>query len=78
MDSARQGGLAALSYASGPTVGAFLLGVLTRRAHSLGTMAGMIGGLAISLLVGMLAPYSSAPRGWPGRGTSPWGRWVRS
>jgi hypothetical protein len=33
MDSALQGGLAALSYASGPTVGAFLLGVLTRRAN---------------------------------------------
>jgi SSS family solute:Na+ symporter len=57
MDSALQGGLAALSYASGPTVGAFLLGVLTRRAHSLGTMIGMIAGLATSLCVGMLAPY---------------------
>jgi len=57
MDSALQGGLAALSYASGPTVGAFLLGVLTRRAHSLGTMIGMVSGLAISLLCGMLAPY---------------------
>ena len=30
LDSALQAGLAALSYASGPTVGAFLLGVLTR------------------------------------------------
>jgi SSS family transporter len=57
MDSALQGGLAALSYASGPTVGAFLLGVLTRRAHSVGTMVGMIVGLAVSLSVGMLAPY---------------------
>jgi solute:Na+ symporter, SSS family len=57
IDSALQAGLAALSYASGPTVGAFLLGVLTRRATSAGTMVGMISGLAISLVVGMLAPY---------------------
>jgi SSS family solute:Na+ symporter len=57
MDSALQGGLAALSYASGPTVGAFLLGVLTRRANSFGTMIGMIAGLSASLSVGMLAPF---------------------
>jgi Na+/proline symporter len=57
MDSALQGGLAALSYASGPTVGAFLLGVLTRRATSAATMAGMIAGLMTSLAVGMLSPY---------------------
>jgi SSS family transporter len=57
IDSALQAGLAALSYASGPTVGAFLLGMLTRRANSAGTMVGMIAGLALSLVVGMLAPY---------------------
>ncbi len=57
MDSALQGGLAALSYASGPTVGAFLLGVLTRRANSTGTMVGMVSGLAVSLVCGTLAPY---------------------
>ena len=57
MDSALQGGLAALSYASGPTVGAFLLGVLTRRATSTATMIGMIAGLTTSLTLGMLAPY---------------------
>jgi SSS family transporter len=57
MDSALQSGLAALSYASGPTVGAFLLGMLTRRATSAGTMIGMIAGLLTSLGVGMLAPY---------------------
>jgi len=57
MDSALQGGLAALSYASGPTVGAFLLGVLTRRATSTATMIGMIAGLGTSLAVGMLSPY---------------------
>jgi Na+/proline symporter len=57
LDSALQAGLAALSYASGPTVGAFLLGVLTRRATSVGTMLGMILGLGVSLCVGGLAPW---------------------
>jgi SSS family transporter len=56
VDSALQEGLAALGYASGPTVGAFLLGVLTRSATSAGTMAGMITGLAGSLAVGRLSP----------------------
>ena len=56
IDSALQDGLAALSYASGPIVGAFLLGVLTRSANSAGTMTGMIAGLAVSLSVGRLAP----------------------
>jgi solute:Na+ symporter, SSS family len=56
VDSALQDGLAALSYASGPIVGAFLLGVLTRAANSAGTMTGMIAGLAVSLSVGRLAP----------------------
>ncbi|PYQ15218.1 MAG: sodium:solute symporter [Acidobacteria bacterium] len=57
IDSALQAGLAALGYASGPTVGAFLLGVLTRSANSLGTMVGMVAGLAVSLCAGQLAPY---------------------
>ena len=62
--SALQDGLAALSYASGPIVGAFLLGVLTRVATSAGTMTGMIAGLAVSLSVGrLLAPMAF---GWPG------------
>ena len=56
IDSALQDGLAALSYASGPIVGAFLLGVLTRMANSAGTMTGMVVGLAVSLSVGRLAP----------------------
>jgi Na+/proline symporter len=56
VDSALQAGLAALGYASGPTVGAFLLGVLTRSANSLGTMAGMVVGLVVSLSVGQFAP----------------------
>ena len=49
IDSALNEGLAALGYASGPTVGAFLLGVLTRSARSAPTMIGMIVGLATSL-----------------------------
>jgi len=57
VDSALQEGLAALAYASGPTVGAFLLGVLTRSATSAGTMIGMITGLVTSLAVGRLAPF---------------------
>ena len=56
LDSALQAGLAALSYASGPTVGAFLLGVLTTRATSRGTVIGMVAGLLGSLAVGQLAP----------------------
>jgi solute:Na+ symporter, SSS family len=56
VDSALQAGLAALGYASGPTVGAFLLGVLTRSATSAGTMVGMVTGLVVSLSVGLLAP----------------------
>jgi solute:Na+ symporter, SSS family len=56
VDSALAEGLAVLGYASGPTVGAFLLGVLTRTASSMGTMTGMIVGLAVSLGVGRLAP----------------------
>jgi Na+/proline symporter len=56
VDSALQAGLAALGYASGPTVGAFLLGVLTRSANSMGTMVGMVAGLVVSLSVGQLAP----------------------
>jgi solute:Na+ symporter, SSS family len=63
LDSALNAGLAALSYASGPTVGAFLLGVLTRGASSRGTMIGMVAGLTVSLSVGSLAPYLF---GWPG------------
>jgi Na+/proline symporter len=57
LDSALQAGLAALSYASGPTVGAFLLGVLTRSADSRGTLLGMAAGLVASLALGALAPH---------------------
>ena len=61
--SALQEGLAALSYASGPIVGAFLLGVLTKTATSAGTMAGMIAGLVACLAAGRMAPTLF---GWPG------------
>jgi hypothetical protein len=57
IDSALNEGLAALGYASGPTVGAFLLGVLTQSARSGPTMIGMIVGLATSLSAGKLAPF---------------------
>lgn len=63
VDSALNEGLAALSYASGPTVGAFLLAVLTRTANATGTLVGMVAGLAVSLCLGRLAPYLL---GWPG------------
>lgn len=43
-------GLAVLGYASGPTVGAFLLAVLSRRATATGTLVGMAAGLASSLV----------------------------
>ena len=45
-----------MGYASGPTVGAFLLAVLTRTAEARGVLAGMLAGLVASLAAGMLAP----------------------
>jgi SSS family solute:Na+ symporter len=63
VDSALNEGLAALSYASGPTVGAFLLAVLSRRASAAGVLAGMAAGLAVSLCAGRFAPVLF---GWPG------------
>ena len=52
--SALDEGLAVLGYASGPTVGAFLLAVLTKRAGPWGTLGGMAAGLAASLLASRL------------------------
>ena len=49
--SALEAGLAALSFASGPTVGAFLLAVANPRATSLGALVGMGAGI--------LAPYAA-------------------
>lgn len=57
VSSALDAGLAALGYASGPTVGAFLLAILTPSATSFGVMVGMIAGLVCSLSVGALAPF---------------------
>ncbi len=62
VSSALDRGLAALGYASGPTVGAFLLGVLTTGANTTGTMAGMLSGLAVTMLLGRALPGL----GWPG------------
>ena len=56
VESALQAGLAALGYASGPTVGAFALGLLTTTANTKGTMIGMLAGLLGSLSAGLLAP----------------------
>ena len=44
-------GLAVLSYASGPVLGAFLLGTLTRRITEGQAFAGMLAGLVVMTLV---------------------------
>jgi SSS family transporter len=62
VSSALDRGLAALGYASGPTVGAFLLGVLAPGANTFGTMAGMLTGLLVTVLAGRPNPAL----GWPG------------
>jgi SSS family transporter len=56
--SALEAGLAALSYASGPTVGAFLLGVLTKRANAPGTLIGMLVGLVAPSLIRLITPMA--------------------
>lgn len=56
VESALNAGLAALGYASGPTVGAFALGLFTSTANTTGTMIGMLSGLLVSLSVGLLSP----------------------
>jgi len=66
VDSALSAGLAALGYASGPTVGAFLLGVLASRADARGTLLGMLAGLASCLAAGPGAPtiFGAPGAGW--------------
>jgi solute:Na+ symporter, SSS family len=56
-------GLQIASVAYGALLGAFLLGVLTRRAHQAGVMVGMLSGLVIELYL------------WLGTGV-PWTWWV--
>lgn len=56
--SALEAGLAVLSYASGPTVGAFLLGVLTRKANTRGTLVGMLAGLITPSLFKLVIPIA--------------------
>ena len=56
VESALQAGLAALGYASGPTVGAFALGLFTTKANTTGTMIGMLSGLIVSLSFGLFSP----------------------
>ncbi len=57
-DSALEAGLAALSFASGPTVGAFLLAVLNRRATSFGALIGMLSGLAAPFVANQITPVA--------------------
>jgi SSS family transporter len=56
--SALEAGLAALSYASGPTVGAFLLAVLDRRAAPASVLAGMAVGFVAPFLVNAITPVA--------------------
>jgi SSS family transporter len=56
--SALEAGLAALSYASGPTVGAFLLAVLNRRTASWSVLAGMGAGLIVPFLLNRVTPVA--------------------
>ncbi len=56
--SALEAGLAVLSLASGPTVGAFLLAVISRRASSLGVLVGMFAGLLAPFLANQVTPVA--------------------
>jgi Na+/proline symporter len=56
--SALEAGLAALSYASGPTVGAFLLAVLRGRTASFSVLTGMVIGFGAPFLVNRFTPVA--------------------
>ncbi len=56
--SALEAGLAALSYASGPTVGAFLLAVLRPRLTPTPVLAGMAAGFVAPFLVNQISPVA--------------------
>ena len=66
VQSALDQGLAVLGHASGPTVGAFLLAALRPRTAPPHVALGMAAGLAVSLLLGRLAPWvwGTAPLAW--------------
>jgi SSS family transporter len=56
--SALEAGLAALSFASGPTVGAFLLAIGNRRATSQSALVGMLAGVAAPFALQRLTPIA--------------------
>ncbi len=56
--SALEAGLAALSYASGPTVGAFLLAVFVPRATPGGALIGMLCGFVFPYLLNLVTPVA--------------------
>jgi SSS family transporter len=56
--SALEAGLAALSFASGPTVGAFLLAIGNRRATSASALAGMAAGVLAPFALNRLTPVA--------------------
>jgi SSS family transporter len=56
--SALEAGLAALSYASGPTVGAFLLAVFRGRTASPSVLTGMVIGFGAPFLVNRISPVA--------------------
>jgi SSS family solute:Na+ symporter len=67
VQSALDQGLAVLSHASGPTVGAFLLAATRPRTSPRAVLGGMASGLAFSLLVARVLPWAlgfAAPA-WP-------------
>ena len=56
-----QAGLAALGYASGPTVGAFALGLFTKSANTTGTMVGRAAGSPRPISSPLIAFLISSP-----------------
>lgn len=56
--SALEAGLAALSLASGPTVGAFILAIVSARANSFGVLVGMCAGLLAPYLANQVTPVA--------------------
>jgi SSS family solute:Na+ symporter len=67
VQSALDQGLAVLSHASGPTVGAFLLAALRPRTSPSAVLGGMASGLVVSLLLARVVPWLAGvpPPAWP-------------